>query len=161
MTDAFQPKQWVGEKYSPNLNNWLGKNQRRSAPSVFRWQEGGHYIGWREDDGWFSGTRMMAVLCDGRKAQIYAHVPEWGSKLIEVPDFWERYAKIGRCAIDEAHKISFIGDETRWAVDGDTRECLWCGNCRQTLLRWQETVDHKAWETAPAPSPLTKLEQAA
>lgn len=150
MSDAFQPKKWVGEKYSPNLNKWLAKNQRHRAPSVFRWQEGGFYIGWREDDDWFSGTRLRSVLCDGRKAQVYAHVPSWGTELILIPDFWERYAKIGRCAIDEDHTTAFIGDQTRWAVVEDTRECLWCGDCRQILHRWQETVDHQAWKPNPS-----------
>ncbi|PTQ64510.1 hypothetical protein C8J45_103360 [Sphingomonas sp. PP-CE-3G-477] len=163
MTDAFQPKQWVGEKYSPNLQKWLAKNDGSPWGTARVWiaADATYWIGWVDDDGWFYGTRLMCVMVDGRKAEVYAHpaVPEG---VIEQPDFWAHYGAVGRCAVDQDHTRGFIGDETRWAVDGNTRECLWCGDCRQTLRRWQEVVNRQAWEIAPTPnSPLTQLEQAA
>ncbi|MCK9394266.1 MAG: hypothetical protein M0Q44_01580 [Methylobacter sp.] len=70
--------------------------------------------------------------------------------LREVPDFWNRYTDIGRCAIDQEHKIYFVGDDTRWRTAGDHRECLWCGTHAQRQLRWVEPVDRSAWEPVMA-----------
>jgi hypothetical protein len=42
--------------------------------------------------------------------------------------FWERYAAIGRCAIDVGHVMTFRGDHGRWVTNGSGgRICSWCG----------------------------------
>ena len=88
---------------------------------------------------------MGDILCYGRKSECFC----WLSLVLEeIPDFWERYAAVGRCAIDENHTMSFIGDENRWKQTGDTRVCQWCG-ATQHLDRWTETVEREAWRAAP------------
>ncbi len=147
---GVEPHTLVGAKYSPNLAKWLKRNRRwmNNLPLVYRWQDGGLYIGHRDDDGWFSGARIIGVLCGGKSGTVYAYPPEWGQHLVEQADFWDRYAAVGRCAIDPEHKRSFIGEDTRWLVNGESRQCLWCGQGHQTLHRWSETVEHKAWRSA-------------
>lgn len=134
-----------GPKYSPNLTKWLARNGRPyGAPSVFKDYDGVRWIGWI-DDGWFIGCRLGRVLNKGAKAEVGC----WTFPITDLTrenDFWKRYRDIGRCAIDEAHAIGFIGDETRWAVDGDTRSCLWCGDHTQVKRRWTETEERSRWE---------------
>ncbi|GAM01719.1 hypothetical protein [Sphingomonas parapaucimobilis] len=151
-TLSVEPHKLVGDKYSPNLRHWLNRNRRtyRSYPLVYQWEDGGRYIGWLDDDdvGYFTGTRLMGALSGGGMGKIFAHVPSWAAQLTEVEGFWQRYVDQGRCAIDPEHKTSFIGDDTRWQVEGDTRNCLWCGNCTQALHRWTEQVERSAWKDA-------------
>jgi len=75
-----------------------------------------------------------------------------GGKLTLLADFWSDYARIGRCAIDTDHSRHFIGGDTRWAVSGDIRSCLWCEGHTQTLRRWTETVERERWEPTTASS---------
>lgn len=140
---------WVGDRYSPNLRRWLGKQRRTGVyglPEVFRDQDGIRWIGWRDDEGWFIVTRLFRVLTAGLKAEIGAFPPRSFAGSVAEPDFWRRYAAIGRCALDEEHRHVFIGNETRWAVEGDERCCKWCGNHRQQLRRWSEMVERQRWE---------------
>ena len=149
MSTVADIRNLVGDRYSPNLRKWLKSNRRSHLEaSVFQWNDGGLYIGVMEsDDGWFTGSKLWAVLNGGRGSQqTWAHPPEWASHLKEIPDFWSKYAAIGRCAIDPEHARVWIGEETRWKVDGDVRECLWCGNHKQTFRRWTKNVDCSAWE---------------
>jgi hypothetical protein len=140
-----------GPRYSPNLRAWLikhGSQRPWRIFGVYRVAEDGKlYVGYVEDDGYFIGAALNNVLCYGRKADIwaYGHII---TDLHELSDFWERYERIGRCAIDEAHSRVFIGDETRWRVDGDARHCRWCGDHTQHLRRWTETVERERWEPA-------------
>lgn len=143
-----------GDRYSPNLRGWLIKNLHRHfvrTPSVY--QSGGLWVGDIEEDGWFVGAQLRRVLVDGRKVDVGTWVPEEGDPPELLSTFWARYAAIGRCAIDPEHRTTFIGNETRWAVEGDTRHCLWCGNHTQHLFRWTETVAHKAWRPGEPPEP--------
>jgi len=134
-----------GTKHSPNLAKWLNANRRAGGrPSVYRNIDGLRHIGWLEDDGWFSGARLWRVLGDGRRVKVFAFPPAHGPWFKEA-DFWDRYEAIGRCAIDEAHTRHFIGDDTRWREDGDTRECLWCGAHRQERHRWQQIIEREGW----------------
>jgi hypothetical protein len=91
------------------------------------------------------GARLMNVLCYGTKAESCCWVNLRG--LVEVADFWPRYVRDGRCAIDPEHKGHFVGDDTRWTKDGDTRECLWCGKAQQVLVRWTEAAERQEWRT--------------
>ena len=145
---AIDPRN--GEKYGPNLHHWLTKRddkKRAWASRVYRDDDGALFVGWASEDesGNFIGARMANILCHGGKAKVFYWLrlkPE------EIPDFWQRYTAVGRCAIDEAHTMSFGGDENRWKQDGDTRVCQWCGH-KQVLERWTETVSREAWRAAP------------
>lgn len=142
---AVHPKN--GAKYSPNLHRWLTspKRKHRARTSrVYRDVEGTLWIG-RIDDGSLIGARLYGVLCYGAKAESACWVNLRG--LVEVADFWPRYLAEGRCAIDPEHARYFVGDDTRWTQEGDTRECLWCGKARQVLARWTEAVERQEWRT--------------
>ena len=139
-----------GAKYSPNLHAWLtrqSKKHRAETSRVFATKDGTLYIGFL-DDGYLIGSKLIAVLCNGKKEDSWA----FGNlgELAEVLDFWARYMAVGRCEIDPEHKMHFVGDDTRWRTTGDHRECLWCRNHLQKLRRWVEPVERSAWESVTA-----------
>lgn len=139
-----------GAKYSPNLHSWLtkrGKNHRTWTSRVFSDKDGTLWIGML-DLGDLVGARLMQVLCNGAKTETACWVNL--GPLREVPDFWERYTAAGRCAIDTAHSMYFVGDDTRWRTAGDHRECLWCGSHSQKLRRRIESVVRSEWEPVTA-----------
>lgn len=134
-----------GDRFSTNLYKWLtmrSKKHRGWTSRVYRDEAGTLWIGML-DLGDLIGARLMNVLCYGTKAESGCWVNLRG--LVEVTDFWPRYHRDGRCAIDIEHRTSFVGDDSRWRVNGDTRTCCWCGNAVQMLKRWTETVEHSAW----------------
>ncbi|MCL4526433.1 MAG: hypothetical protein M1492_08060 [Gammaproteobacteria bacterium] len=137
-----------GLQFSPNLYRFLRKHGSTRAKTwrVFRDGDNTLWVGLL-DDGWLHGARLMGILCYGAREQAWAHVPGSICDLHEVPQFWTDYMRIGRCAIDPEHRMSFIGDETRWSVHGNERSCLWCGNARQRLETWVEEVRHERWVT--------------
>ncbi|MBB4856970.1 hypothetical protein HNO88_000267 [Novosphingobium chloroacetimidivorans] len=141
----------TGDKYSPNLRKWLVQARFGGAlPTVYTDKDACRWIGWIDEETWFIGTRLAQVLGRGRRAEIGC----WTfpvSDLSPLDGFWKRYAEIGRCAIDTAHASYFIGEDTRWQVDGDRRDCLWCGDHTQTLKRWTEEVEREAWVEATPP----------
>ncbi len=135
-----------GAKYSPNLYAWLtlrSKRHRVETSRVFSTKDGLLYIGFL-DDGYLIGSRLVSVLCYGKKEKSWAF--SYLGEVIEVPDFWARYMDVGRCAIDLEHKMHFFGDDSRWRIHGDRRECLWCENHSQKLRQWVEIVERSAWE---------------
>lgn len=150
---GFDPSRWHGPRYSPNLNRWLAGVKRdrshRGVPHVFRDPEGVRWIGWIDDCDMFIGTRLMRCLTVGRKAEVGAWM-KIAESLTEEPDFWRHYDQIGRCHIDPRHNGWWVGEETRWLTDGETRSCLWCGNHTQHLRRWTDTVERERWEPAIA-----------
>jgi len=134
-----------GAKYSPNLYKWLtmrSKKHHAWTSRVYRDADGVLWIGML-DLGDLIGARLVNVLCNGAKAESGCWVNM--RDLVEVADFWPRYVADGRCAIDADHKMHFIGDDTRWTQDGDTRACLWCGKAQQVMARWTETVERWEW----------------
>lgn len=134
-----------GSKYSPNLYRWLtmrSKKHHAWTSRVYRDKGGTLWIGML-DLGDLIGARLMHVLCYGTKAESFCYVGMRG--LVEVVDFWPRYVAEGRCAIDPEHARYFVGDDTRWTQDGDTRACLWCGKAQQVMVRWTESVDRHEW----------------
>ena len=141
---AINPRN--GPQFSPNLYRFLKKRGSTWAKTcrVFRDTDNILWIG-SLDDGWLHGAWLMGVLCYGLREQVGAHPPGSLGDLREITDFWADYMRIGRCAIDPKHKRSFIGDETRWAVHGYERSCLWCGNAHQKLETWVEEVQHERW----------------
>jgi hypothetical protein len=140
-----------GAKYSPNLYRWLTSRKRKHrawTSRVYRDKAGTLWIGML-DLGDLVGAPLMNVLCYGTKAESCCWVNLRG--LVEVADFWPRYVIDGRCAIDTEHRKSFVGDDTRWTQEGDTRACLWCGKAQQVLVRWTENVERQEWRTLTMP----------
>lgn len=149
-----------GDKFSPNLYAWLNAPRRRHRSPrtrVYRDTEGTLWIGmfFRGD---LVGSKLYGVLCNGSAEPTACWSTLRGP--VEITDFWERYAAIGRCAIDTKHTQNFIGDDKRWSATQDgqghhgeqrQRTCLWCGRFSQTLVRWTETVERQEWlQTPPA-----------
>ncbi len=142
-----------GSRYSPNLFSWLTMRSRKHhawTSRVYRDKDGTLWIGML-DQGDLFGARLMNVLCNGSKAEGGCWINLRG--LVEVADFWPRYMRDGRCAIDTEHAQYFIGDDTRWAVNGDTRTCLWCGEARQVFARWTDVVAHQEWRSSVPDGP--------
>jgi hypothetical protein len=136
--------------FSPNLYYWMAKHAH-----FFRAPEGGTltqvwrltrqfgddargtlYLGYQDspNPNWFIGQRLIRVLCNGAKAGAYCFALP--SAAVEpVPEFWTRYLAVGRCAIDEAHNMSFIGDDHRYSSVGMKRNCNWCGQAQVVTVR--------------------------
>lgn len=146
--DAIHPRN--GAKYSPNLHKWVKAQKRPDQLQVLRDIEGRLWIGHVDDCGdghWLHGCRLMGVLCNGLKEERMAYHFKGHLKSPDViHDFWAQYERDGRCATDREHSLFFVGDETRWARSGDTRQCTWCGAANQTLRRWTETVQRERWK---------------
>jgi hypothetical protein len=125
--------------YSTNLYRWLrargtGRREGGVLDVVYKVKEGsrvahfmgagtlviGHPYNGYEGDTDVSGTRVIEVLVNGAEAERLCLVGAADS-LEPVPDFWERYIKIGRCAFDPQHKEHFTG------TNRCTKTCLWCG----------------------------------
>jgi hypothetical protein len=136
---AIKPSK--GPQFSPNLYRWMRWQPEfvRNAMKVFRGRveirsaKTCLYIGHLGDDGWFNGTKLMAVLCYGTRKERFAYMPQdvRALRLREVKGFWKRYFKIGRCAIDPKHTQYFTGEETRWHEHGSRRDCVWCNRFTQ------------------------------
>jgi hypothetical protein len=140
-------------KFSPNLYRWVAKYLRRfngaqQWPVVFRDNDGQLYIGNMAPEGWFSGARLWRVLCNGAKQESYAWRPKDTRGFKLVPNFWARYLKVGRCAIDVNH--TRYADDARWSVKGKTRTCNWCGKRKERLRTKTVTkrVTTKKWVKA-------------
>ena len=142
---AINPRN--GPQFSPNLYRFLKRRGQTWATTcrVYLDMDGILRIGLLLEDGCFHGAWLMGVLCYGPREQVWEHPPGSLGDLREITDFWADYMRIGRCAIDPAHKQSFIGDESRWAIHGNERSCLWCGNAHQRLEVWVEQVRHERW----------------
>lgn len=143
----------TGDKYSPNLHQWVRRAWRGpEAPCVYRGDQGVLYIGEVWDDGWFCGAALNAVLCNGSHVGTGAYGPSTAEPLRLLPGFWEEYIARGRCVIDPEHQVSFIGD-TRWKYEGDTRTCQWCGEVTQVKRTWHELVERSRWMSLDEPLP--------
>ena len=144
-----------GSKYSPNLYKWIKAQRRPDLIKVLANEDGTLMIGYVDNDcgdgEWLHGTRLMAVLCNGRKSKSFAYPIGARFPFKEVPDFWNRYTVEGRCAVDPEHERYFVGDESRWSIEGDTRSCMWCGKRHERLETWTETVERRAWKPIQPP----------
>lgn len=141
---AIHPRR--GDKYSPNLHKFMALRSHTlfgRYGRIYRDQDDVLWLGFIHD-GDFIGARLVAVLCNGAKEQTGCYSPS-RLGLNEVADFWQRYQADGRCAIDTAHTMHFIGDESRWEGDEEHRTCKWCGKASQRRERWQELVDRNRW----------------
>jgi hypothetical protein len=137
-----------GAKFSPNLHSFLSMRRRRHTLQYMRVyvdKDKTLWIGYFDTDC-FIGNRLMQVLCYGPKSETFAYVKM--KDLVEVPNFWKNYQKVGRCAIDTEHKQYFVGDDTRWSLQGDHRSCQWCGRGHQRLQ--QKVTQEVRTEWVPA-----------
>lgn len=134
----------TGDRYSPNLRKFMARQAKLRAPlqRVFRDSAGTPYIGFIDGD-WFLGGKLWRVLCVGTRAETWAY-QNLANELTEIADFWPRYERIGRCAIDEDHSHWWINGQSRWEEIGDIRTCQWCG-LEQVRHRWEETVKRECW----------------
>lgn len=82
-------------------------------------------LGFR-DERFLTGTRLMAALGRGAKAEDAAYPV--GSGVEEVEGFWDNYLRLGRCAIDPAHQDRFQTD--RFDERYNSRVCRWCGHAQ-------------------------------
>jgi len=142
--ESIHPR--LGARFSPNLHAFLKSRRNQSIlrfGRVYKDSEGSLWLGF-PDDVYFIGTRLNSVLCNGARATTAAYV-RVVKDLTEVEGFWNDYRRYGRCAVDPAHQMHFIGDDTRWSIKGDQRDCLWCGKASQRMRRWTETVQRSEW----------------
>lgn len=144
--EAIHPSR--GPKFSPNLYKFLANRRRSAALPLMRVYEAKDKTLWLGyfDDDCFIGNRLMQVLCYGDKSETFAYVRM--QDLVEVPNFWQNYAAIGRCAIDPEHKHAFVGDDTRWSAQGDHRSCQWCGQAHQRLQQKVVESVRTVWVSA-------------
>jgi hypothetical protein len=124
-----------GAKYSPNLYAFLRKRRssgvlRRS--SVYRDVKGTLWMGFIDDLGSFNGVKLERTLLDGAKTDILCYADL--GPLTRIDNFWAQYVADGRCVFDRAHKVHFVGNDTRYSVQGGVRSCRWC----ETALSAQE-----------------------
>lgn len=142
--ESIHPK--LGARFSPNLHAFL-KNKRNQSMlrfgRVYKDPDGSLWLGFPDED-FFIGARLISVLCGGARACTAAYV-DVVKGLTEVEGFWNDYRRYGRCAVDPAHKMHFVGDDTRWTIKGDQRDCLWCGKASQRMRRWTEAVERSKW----------------
>lgn len=129
----------VHGKYSKNLFLFLKKSQGVfHLMQVYSDRDGVLYIGWldgSDEEGiWFTGTRLIAVLCNGSRERMLAYSPGdvKRMRLTVFPEFWEKYKAIGRCTIDQHHSMWFIDEAvSRWDP-ANPGVCQWCG---QSVLK--------------------------
>lgn len=89
----------------------------------------------------FYGTPLMAALGRGAKAERMAY--PIGKQVHLLRGFWDRYLKVGRCAMDPLHIEPFF--ENRFGEAKGIRTCLWCGKKKQNVLH--SSTDHDvSWE---------------
>lgn len=133
-------------KYSPNLYAFLRARKNSSQlrlARVFVDKSDVEYLGFLDDTGCLIGARLSQVLCYGEKATVvsYCGAEKWQERV----NFWAEYVADGRCAVDRAHTMPFIGSEHRWRIAGEHRDCQWCGKASQTLTRTEEKVSVERW----------------
>ena len=124
----------INSKYSKNLYHFLKRSEGVFHKiQAYLDKDGVIYLGWIDDndsDGavWFTGARLMAVLCFGTRERIWAFAPGLVNKmkLRHLPDFWTKYKAVGRCAIDTNHEMWFVDDDSRWDPV-HPGVCQWCG----------------------------------
>lgn len=136
--------------YSPNLHSfskaWM-RRATREMPEVWREDATGYlYFGtmYQDSGACFVGSPLRAVLNNGARENKnrLAYIGFTQYNMTHMADFWERYLKIGRCAIDEDHTIHFINSENRYSMDGDIRTCNWCGAKHQRTVETKIIEEH-------------------
>lgn len=118
-------------KYSWNLYLYLKRNCNKNI-RAYKDRRGETVVG-RECDGRALGMNVLSILWDD-KAQEYPM--DIYQELKEIPRYFEKYQRIGRCLMISHDKPWIPGGERRFTVVNNTRRCNWCG-------RWQHKKIHK------------------
>lgn len=150
--------------FSPNLYKWMKRNAhfyqeggtpatvwriKPDAPIANKFGQNTLFLGFpsgeHATDTTFIGVKLMAALKDGGLKECWAY--NHADQLEAIPNFWETYLQVGRCAIDPEHRTHF--SDQRFNQKGDHRTCIWCGQHQQrtvqVVLR-EEHIDH--WNPA-------------
>lgn len=145
--------------YSPNLYQYMKvrghfSTQAGVAETVFVVKEGSRaansfgagalMIGFI-DDGFLHGAPLIGALCHGAGQERMAH--PIAKSLIEFPEFWDNYLRLGRCAIDPEHQTHFLADPDRYVTTDSGRTCLWCGHQQKKIVKRRIILD-ESWVTA-------------
>lgn len=129
--------------FSPNLYRWMKRNPSR-VHRVDRWHWlGTDYLGYFDEDGWFSYSRLIGVTVHGAPQTVFKTNQRDLVEAVRVP-LWESYVWVGRCAIDPEHEFGF--QDQRFDVVGDFRTCRWCG-LRQRAVRKVRRTTYVRWVT--------------
>lgn len=148
------------DKYSLNLHKWLRKQHEHYRGAFFSpWSsvdgsmdysdKAKHspshiYIGWLDEDGYLTGSRLAQIICNGTKADTWAFAPEMAFE--ELPGFWEEYDRLGKCSFDPDHWL-YMNKERYEETGEGKRRCLWCG--REEILHvFEEVVQRQKWLAA-------------
>ena len=119
------------DKYSWNLYLYLKRNRNENI-RAYKDKRGETIVG-HECDGGSRGMNVLSILWDD-KAQEYS-LGIYG-ELKEVPKYFEKYQRIGRCLMISHDQPWVPGGEHRFTVVNNTRRCNWCG-------KWQHKKIHK------------------
>lgn len=133
---------YVGWVFDGEGSAWASRSSVSASSGRICWAEG------CTPSPSLIGSRLWSVVCDGRRAKIWSYA----FKTEPVPDFWDRYLVIGKCAIDTAH--SFYDE--RWEQKGEKRRvCKWCGHAQ---VRETYTVVKERWVAATRPEVLEETD---
>ena len=155
--ETIRPKTKKGhsDKYSYNLYKYLLDKPYRSKVycGVDPYVGGKHkvyFLGFYDNDsnGWFYGAKLMSILC-GRDT-MYAYPPNVAKDFSVEKNFYDEYARIGRCLWDPDHEGWMQDDKERltYSEDGNTRVCNWCGSVQAKEVK-QVTENVETWKTIP------------
>jgi hypothetical protein len=144
----------LSEKFSPNLHRYL-KKRRKLDPALIVGTDpdGEQYLGRpdQEEPQHFIGLRLIEVLNKTRANSAFL----LNKTVTPDPTFWDRYIKIGRCAIDPDHELAFLSSKSRYTRKGDIRTCTWCGATHRSkkiiIKRTKEIWEHISAVTTGGP----------
>ena len=119
------------DKYSWNLYLYLKRNRNKNI-RAYKDKSGKTVVGW-ECDGGVAGFNLVSILWNN-KAQEFFMDSYWGLK--EIPRYFEKYQRIGRCLMVPHDEPWVPGGEHRFTIVNNTRRCNWCG-------KWQHKKIHK------------------
>ena len=168
---SVDPK--VHEKYSPNFHKFLSRLpaylKERGLEFYIRQykadgeeESGQTTLGYVGDNGRHTEVNLMRVLCDRVMPRNVSSLvmprnvssllgtvydPDGTMSWTELPGLWEEYQRIGRCAFDPEHRMSFLDwyKQERWDFKSDGhRTCNWCG-LQQVIKKIRRVVYDSVW----------------
>lgn len=136
----------VGDKYSPSLQKAVTQWSKLQQISVFRHADyptncgpDQHLIGYLFDRD-VIGRSLLSIIT-GRGSPQFSFP---GSKWVEDPTAWVRYAAIGYCAFDPQHDLWL---PERWNAVNDTmRTCKFCGQVQVRDAEPVQIVNYSKWK---------------
>lgn len=88
-------------KFSPNLWKYLTYSNKHNT-NVFQDPKDGYfYIGLREPNGIWGGSKLMRVFCVGNGAETFSYPTDLTKSWNDVTEkFWAEYLKVGKAIYD-------------------------------------------------------------